>query len=119
MLRLSVSNRYETIANILKWELGQNTSAAFQPAVSMSLEGLGAATGSKFADALGAVTLLGKTASPLLLVSDSNNTNKTATQANIKAIVKPGASSMTKGYIFGGKGAVSLQIEGWLNEAVK
>ena len=119
VLRLSGSNRYETSANILKWELGKNSGAAFQPAVSMTLEGLGTATGSKFADALGAVSLLGKTASPLLLVSDSNKTNKSATQANIKAIVKPGASSMTKGYIFGGKGAVSLQIEGWLNNAVK
>ena len=58
-------------------------------------------------------------ASPLLLVADNNKTNREQTQANINELVAPFTKDMTKGYIFGGKGAVSLQIEEWLNEAVE
>ena len=119
VMRLSGKNRYITSAEIMKWELGMKTDAPFQPEVEMHAEGMGVATGTNFADALGAVSLLGKTSSVMLLVADNNQTNKDQTQVNIEELVKPNVKTMTKGYIFGGKGAVSLQIEEWLNEAVE
>ena len=119
VMRLSGKNRYITTAEIMKWELGMNQDAPFQPEVEMHADGMGIATGQNFADALGAVSLLGKTASVMLLVSDSNKANMEQTKENIVNLVKPNASSMAKGYIFGGKKVVSEQIEGWLNEAVK
>ena len=119
VMRLSGSNRYITSAEIMKWELGLATDAPFQPEVEMHADGMGVATGTNFADALGATSLLGKIASPLLLVADNNKTNREQTQANINELVAPFTKDMTKGYIFGGKGAVSLQIEEWLNEAVE
>ena len=119
VLRLSGSNRYVTSAEIMKWELGLRTDAAVQPEVAMTYEGMGVATGTNFADALGAVSLLGRTSSVMLLVADNNANNTAATQANIENMVKPYTRRMTKGYIFGGRGAVSEQIEGWLNDAVE
>jgi hypothetical protein len=119
VMRLAGANRYATSAEIMKWELGLNAEAPFQPDVEMHIDGMGIATGTGFADALGATSLLGKIASPLLLVADNNKNNKAATQANIDELVAPFARDMTKGYIFGGTGAVSAQIEGWLNEAVQ
>ena len=119
VIRISGSNRYATSANIMKWELGMQIGAAVKPEVSMYVEGMGIATGANFADALGSVGLLGWTKSPLLLVSDSNKTNKTITQENITALVKANHYDMLRGYIFGGTGTVSATIEGWLNNAVK
>ncbi len=119
VLRLTGLTRYETSAEILKWETGLMPEAVIQPEVLMTLNGMGVATGAGFPDALGSVSLLGKTASPLLLVSDSNKTNRELTKANISELIAPNSSTMTKGYIFGGTGTVSKQIEGWLNEAVK
>ena len=95
------------------------TKASIQPATKMKLEGMGVATGMSFPDALGSVSLLGKNASPLLLVADNSKTNKTVTQANIKDLIQPNTGSMTKAYIFGGTGTVSAQIGNWLNEAVQ
>ena len=62
--RFRGANRYETSAEIMRWELGQKKNAPFQPQVKMSPEGMGIATGLGFADALGAVSLLGETLSP-------------------------------------------------------
>lgn len=119
VLRLQGNNRYETSANILKWETGQMSKAAFQPAVKMKMEGMGVATGSSFPDALGSISLLGKNKSPLLLVADNSKTNRTITQENINKLIKPKTGSMTKAYIFGGASTVSLQIGGWLNDVVE
>ena len=119
MLRLQGKTRYETSADIMRWELGLKTDAAFQPSVTMTIEGMGVAAGGKFPDALGSVSLLGKTHSPLLLVSDSNSTNKGILKANIEELIKPYVKTMKRGYIFGGKGSVSAEIETLLNEAVK
>jgi hypothetical protein len=65
------------------------------------------------------VSLLGKTHSPLLLVADNSKANRAATKANIDELITPNADSMTKGYIFGGTGTVSSQIETWLNAAIR
>ena len=109
--RLAGDNRYLTSAEIMKWELGLMPEAPIQPEAEMTIEGMGIATGTAFPDALGAASLLGKIASPLLLVADNNKNNTAATQANINELIAPYAADMTKGYIFGGTGAVSAQIE--------
>ena len=119
VVRLNGGNRYTTSAEIMKWELGMNSSAAFQPEIRMRSEGMGTATGSNFADALGSVSLLGRYGSPILLVSDSNSTNRTATQNNITNLVKPKTYAMMRGYVFGGTGVVSEQIKNWLDQAVE
>ena len=119
VLRLEGDNRYETSGTIMRWELGMETGAAFQPEVLLKPEGMGCATGASFADALGSVTLLGKNGSPLLLVSDSNKANALLTETTIAALVSPCTNSMTQGYIFGGTSTVSTKIESWLNSSVK
>ena len=91
-------------------------NAAISPEVEMRLDGMGVATGTNFADALGSVSLLGKSRSPLLLVVDNSKKNIAQTQANIEELIAPNAKkNMNQGYIFGGTGAVSAQIEDWLN----
>ena len=117
VLRLEGANRYATSAAIMKWELGLQKEALIQPEAEMTIEGMGVATGTGFPDALGSVSLLGKTYSPLLLVADNSKANREATLANIEELITPYTSDMTKGYIFGGTGTVSSQIENWLNEA--
>lgn len=117
VLRLQGSTRYKTSAAIIKWSLGLNEKAAFQPSLKLTNEGMGVATGENFADALASVSLLGKTKSVLLLVnSDPKNAT---TKANVDALIKPYAKEMSKGYIFGGELAVKKEIEDLLNEAVK
>ena len=119
VVRLEGKTRYETSADIMRWELGQKTEAAFQPSVTMTIEGMGVATGANFPDALGAVSLLGKTHSPLLLVSDSNRANREILKANIEELIKPNVKTMKKGFIFGGTGIVSTDIQDQLNQAVE
>ena len=115
-IRLSGTTRYETSAEVLKWEMGLMEDAAISPEVEMRLDGMGVATGTNFADALGSVSLLGKSRSPLLLVADNSKKNIAQTQANIEELIAPNAKkNMNQGYIFGGTGAVSAQIEDWLN----
>ena len=119
VLRLEGDNRYETSAAIVRWELGLNEKAEIQPEVEMTNVGMGVATGASFPDALGAVSLLGKNGSVLLLAADNSAKNTEATQASIDELIKPFVKDMQKGYIFGGTGTVSEQIEEWLNEAVQ
>ena len=117
VLRLSGSNRYLTSAAIVKWAAGFNTEAAFQPDVLLKLDGMGVASGSGYADALASANLLGKNGSALLLVSYSNDANKETTKANIAELIAANKKLMKKGYILGGSGAVSKEIEADLNEA--
>ncbi len=119
VLRLEGTNRYLTSGAIMKWELGMDPKAEIQPEAVMTAEGTGVATGANFPDALGSVSLLGKTHSPLLLAADNSKANKAATQGNIEELIVPNKGNMTKGFIFGGTGTVSKQIEEWLNDAVK
>ena len=119
VLRLEGNNRYETSAAIVRWELGLNKEADIQPDVEMTNVGMGVATGASFPDALGSVSLLGKTGSVLLLVADNNKTNTAATKTNIEELIAPFVKDMTKGYIFGGTGTVSEQIKEWLNAVIK
>ena len=93
--------------------------AAFQPEAEMTIDCMGVATGMDFADALGSVSLLGRTASPLLLVSDSNKKNLEATEANLTNLIHPYVKEMKKGYIIGGSKVVSPAIEELLNAAVQ
>ncbi|MBQ7602230.1 MAG: cell wall-binding repeat-containing protein [Lachnospiraceae bacterium] len=80
----------------------------------LNINGIGAATGTNFADALASVSLLGKNGSPLLLVPES----RTATiESIVDELIRPNAALITKGYIFGGTGAVSEEIERFLQEA--
>ncbi len=65
-VKLAGQTRYETSALIMKWELGLMPEEAFQPEVTMTIEGMGIADGRNYPDALGSVSLLGRTASPLL-----------------------------------------------------
>ena len=114
VLRLSGKNRYLTGAQLMKWELGLLSDAVFQPAIELNIDGIGAATGMNFADALASVSLLGKNGSPLLLVPES----RTATiESIVDELIRPNAALITKGYIFGGTGAVSEEIERFLQEA--
>ncbi|MBR5340057.1 MAG: BspA family leucine-rich repeat surface protein [Lachnospiraceae bacterium] len=115
VLRLKGSNRYQTSAEIIRWELGLNQGAAIQPAVQMTNAGMGVATGENFADALGSVALLGKNSSVLLLAS---NAKIPALKDSIAEFIEPYAAEMGKGYIFGGTLAVSEEIEALLNEGV-
>ena len=117
VLRLQGSTRYKTSAAIIKWSLGFNEKAAFQPSLKLTNEGMGVATGENFADALASVSLLGKTKSVLLLVN--TDPKNATTKANVDALIKPYAKEMSKGYIFGGELAVKKEIEDLLNEAVK
>ena len=114
VLRLKGKNRYATSAEIVKWELGLNTEATIQPAVKMKSEGMGVAVGENFPDALASANLLGKTRSVLLLVKNVEATD----QPNIDELIAPYTDKMTKGYIFGGTGAVTAATEALLNAAV-
>ena len=115
VLRLKGTNRYQTSAEIIRWELGLNEGAEIQPAVQMTNVGMGVATGENFADALGSVALLGKNASVLLLAS---NAKIPALKDSIAEFIEPYAAEMGKGYIFGGTTAISEEIEALLNEGV-
>ncbi|MBP5294519.1 MAG: cell wall-binding repeat-containing protein, partial [Lachnospiraceae bacterium] len=114
--RLSGSNRYKTSAEIIRWELGLNDDAAFQPEVTMTNAGMGVATGENFADALASVSLLGKNGSILLLASDKK---LDLLEEHIDAFIKPFVKEMQKGYIFGGTVAVVEEIEDLLNAAIE
>ena len=118
VLRISGSNRYETSARILEWEMKEMTGAAFQPEVTMNISSMGVATGLNYADALGAVSLLGNYRSPLILVADNNKKNADATKTIINTGVSEYTNIMSQGFIFGGRAAVSIRIENWLNRAV-
>ncbi len=122
VIRLAGDNRYLTSAAIVKWGIGQDAEAAFQPDVLLTVNNMGVAKGnglSAYADALTCVDVLGTKGGALLLVADDSKKNKETTMANIAEIIEANKILMRKAYIFGGNGSVSAQIEGWLNEAVK
>jgi putative cell wall-binding protein len=117
VLRLSGSNRYVTSAQIMKWGMGLLEDAPIQPSIRMTNSGMGVASGENFPDALASVSLLGKTRSVLMLVS--NTKSRATIQKNIDELIKPYAKEMGKGYIFGGTGALTQEIEDLLNAAIK
>ncbi|MBQ4001370.1 MAG: cell wall-binding repeat-containing protein, partial [Lachnospiraceae bacterium] len=116
-LRLAGKTRYETNAEIVRWELGLMEDAAFQPETEMTNVGMGVARGDDFADAVASVDLLGTTHSVLLLVH--NKSHRQTIEASIEEFIVPYVKTMKKGYIFGGTGAVSEEIEEMLNAAIK
>ena len=91
--------------------------AAFQPETEMTNVGMGVARGDDFADAVASVDLLGTTHSVLLLVH--NKSHRQTIEASIEEFIVPYVKTMKKGYIFGGTGAVSEEIEEMLNAAIK
>ena len=117
VVRLAGANRFETGAEIIKWELGQNKDAEVQPEVEMTLDGMGVATGMDFSDSLGSVSLLGKNHSVLLLTMNIKSGVSPLIKGIVDDIIVPNASQMTKGYIFGGTGAVNRAIEELLTRA--
>jgi putative cell wall-binding protein len=119
VVRLAGVNRYLTSAEVVKWAIGKNTEAEFQPDVLLSLNNMGVATGRNFADALASVDLLGRTGGVLLLVADNTGPNKEAFETNVAELIAPNKLRMKAGYIFGGSGAVSKAIEEALNAAVE
>ncbi len=121
VVRLAGDNRYLTSAAIVKWELGLDAEAAFQPDVLLTVDNMGVAKGngaSAYADALTCVDVLGTKGGVLLLVADDSKKNKETTMANIAEIIEANKKQMKKGYIFGGTGSVSEAIEEALNAAV-
>ncbi|MBR3437567.1 MAG: cell wall-binding repeat-containing protein, partial [Lachnospiraceae bacterium] len=118
VVRLAGGNRFETALNVARWELGMDAEAAFQPEVEMKADGMGIATGMDFADALGSVSLLGKTKSVLALTLNPAGARQLVTNM-VNELIVPNVPVMEKGYIFGGTGAVSEEIEALLNEAVQ
>ncbi|MBQ7602274.1 MAG: BspA family leucine-rich repeat surface protein, partial [Lachnospiraceae bacterium] len=117
VLRLAGKTRYATSGTIMKWEIGLLSDEAIQPAVIMTNAGMGVASGENFPDALASVSLLGQSRSVLMLVS--NTKSRATIQDNINELIKPYAREMKKGYIFGGTGAVSEEIEQLLNESIE
>ncbi|MBR3437010.1 MAG: BspA family leucine-rich repeat surface protein [Lachnospiraceae bacterium] len=118
VVRLSGVNRFETAAEIVRWETGLKTDAEFQPEVLMTMNGMGVASGMDFPDALGSVSLLGKTKSVLLLTLNPA-VARPIVEGLIDELIVPNASGMKKGYIFGGSAAVDPGIETLLNKAVE
>ena len=118
VVRLSGDDRFETALKVLKWELGQDTGRAFQPEVEMTADGMGIVSGLDFPDALGSVSILGRTKSVLALVSNAS-ADRPSVETMINEIIAPNASSMEKGYIFGGEASVDKDIAALLAEAVQ
>ena len=118
VVRLSGDDRFETALKVLKWELGQDTGRAFQPEVEMTADGMGIVSGLDFPDALGSVSILGRTKSVLALVSNAS-ADRPSVETMINEIIAPNALSMEKGYIFGGEASVSKDIKNLLEQAVK
>ena len=119
VVRLAGANRFETGAEIIKWELGQKEGAEVQPEVEMTMDGMGVATGMDFSDALGSVSLLGKNHGVLLLTMNAKSGVSPLIRGIVNDIIVPNASQITKGYIFGGSGAVDVNIETMLEEALQ
>ena len=84
----------------------------------MTMNGMGVASGMDFPDALGSVSLLGKTKSVLLLTLNPA-VARPIVEGLIDELIVPNASGMKKGYIFGGSAAVDPGIETLLNKAVE
>ena len=104
---------------IARWVLGMKSDAAFQPEVALTADKMGVATGMDYADALASVDVLGRTGGMLLLVSDANNTLKALFEEAVAEFITPNKAKMSAGYIFGGTGAVSQNVEDTLNAAVE
>ncbi len=116
VIRLKGGNRYNTSAQIIRWEMGLLPEEEyFLPSVIMSNAGMGVARGDSFADALSSVSLLGRNGSVLMLVHSESY--RSTIEENIEELIKPYVREMGRGYIFGGIGAVSQEIEDMLNEA--
>ncbi len=117
VIRLKGAQRYATSAAIVNWACGFDTEAAFQPDKLLTLDNMAVATGLNAADALASVNVVGKKGSALLLVADNTTTNYNRFKENLDGIIKAHKESIYTGYILGGTGAVSEQIEADLNAA--
>ena len=102
--RLGGSNRYETSAAIVRWELGQG----------MTLSGAGFATGQNFPDALASSYLLGSRGSVLGLVSSSGS-NTQMLAAVRSAVSSTGVPASMR--VFGGTTSVSATVRAQLASA--
>ncbi|MGI6217420.1 MAG: cell wall-binding repeat-containing protein [Coriobacteriales bacterium] len=105
------TDRYETSSKFATWVTGGTVSGvSTTPEVTLSCANLTVASGKNFPDALTSANLTGAKGSPLLLVADGSS--------YATAFVKTNASSITSGYIIGGKAAVSSSIEKTLESLV-
>ena len=91
-IRLDGEDRYEACLSIVEWELSQG----------MQLEGVGFATGEKFADALSSGFLLSQTNSVLLLVNGVND----SANASVYDFLEENAEGVLEAKIFGGTASV-------------
>ena len=118
VVRVFGSHRYLTSLEIARWLLGMKKDAAFQPEVPMSVDKMGVATGADYADALASVDVLGRTKGILLLAADNNSVLKKLFEDAVAEFIIPNKETMTGGYIFGGTGVVSQNMEDTLNQAI-
>lgn len=95
--RLAGKTAIDTSAEIATWEIEQG----------MSVDGMGVATANGYQDALSGAALCGKNNAVLALVAGSDYTA-------IDATAKEHASDIVRGYVFGGRGAVSQETFDYL-----
>jgi hypothetical protein len=96
------TSRYETSRIFVSWTTGSTVAGvSATPTVTLSYKNVTLASGANFPDALTSVSITGPNKAPLLLVND-----ETADDLANNSI-KPSASSITQGYVVGGKAAVS------------
>ncbi len=115
--RLAGDTRQATSAEIAKWVTGSLTAGeqvGFQPAITLSFDGMGVAYSGNFPDALAAGSALGSTKS-VLMIADSSDASKELLQSVIGA----NKSQIFKGYIVGGVAALPDEVMAWCVEASK
>ncbi|NTU89960.1 MAG: cell wall-binding repeat-containing protein, partial [Actinobacteria bacterium] len=96
--RLSGIDRYQTSAAIADFAVNSGV---------LSYDGLGVATGANFPDALAGGAFCGEKGSVLLLADDFNDECRYC----IDTCITDNATSLKKGYLFGGDDVVTLELE--------
>ena len=112
-LRLGGSDRYRTSQAIFRWLIGEDKTAAFQPAIAFSVETLGFVTGLNFPDAIASANLMGDKRGPILLVAENRSAENVLRQT-----LRGRESQILRAYLFGGPDAISEYTEGKIAEAV-
>ena len=109
-IRLGGVDRYEAARSIVEWEL--------QPEQGMQIEGVGFATGEKFADALSSGYLLSRSSSVLMLVNGTSDAENAATYDLLAREAEESAEGVTEARIFGGPASVDDSVRNSIVEAL-